>query len=336
MPTLEEIAELSGVSRSTVSRVINDDPHVSERTRARVMTIVRELNYQPNAIARGLAGGKTQVLGLVIPTGISNLFADPYFSILIQGVAGVCNEENYSVMLWLAEPDFERRTIGKVLNNGLIDGILVSSALLDDPIVAALQSSGLPFVMVGRHPHAPDLHYVDVDNVTSAQEAVTHLLRLGHRRVATITGPLNTISGVDRQRGYVQALRSRGIPVDSELVVEGDFTDEGGYYAMQRLIPRRPEAIFVASDTMALGGLRALREAQLQAPEDVALVSFDDMPYAARANPPLTTMRQPIEGLGMTAARMLIDLIHHPDSGPHRVILPTQLVIRASCGTDLK
>jgi LacI family transcriptional regulator len=335
MPTLEEIAKLSGVSRSTVSRVINDDPHVSEGTRARVLSIVRKLNYQPNVAARSLATGRTSVLGLVIPTGVSNLFSDPYFSLLIQGVSSACNANDHSVMLWLAEPEYERRTIHKVLHNGLVDGVIVSSMIMDDPIVEALRASELPFILVGRHPSAPEVNYVDVDNVNGAREIVTHLLRLNYRRIATVTGPLNAVAGVDRYTGYREALRARGVRPDSELVAEGDFTEDGGYFAMKRLLPQQPEAVFVASDNMALGAARAVREAGLRIPEDVAFAGFDDVPLAARMQPPLTTIRQPIQSLGSVAAKTLMDLVTHPDDGPHHIVLPIQLVIRSSCGAGL-
>ncbi|MDY0020706.1 MAG: LacI family DNA-binding transcriptional regulator, partial [Anaerolineae bacterium] len=141
MPTLEEIAELSGVSRSTVSRVINNDPHVSKDTREQVMALVKELNYQPNAVARSLAAGHTRILGLVIPAGVTALFSDPYFPILIQGVTAACTARDHSVMLWLAEPEYERRTIRQVLHNGMVDGVIVSSMLIDDPIVKSLKEA---------------------------------------------------------------------------------------------------------------------------------------------------------------------------------------------------
>lgn len=332
---LEEIAKLSGVSRSTVSRVINDDPNVSQTTRDKVLEVVRRVNYHPNAVARGLAAGRTRVLGLVIPMGVSALFTDPYFPLLIQGISSACNAHDHSVMLWLADPEYERRTIRQIMHNGLIDGVIVASMLMDDPVVKALADNDLPFILVGRHPTDDRMNYVDVDNVNAAREAVAHLLRLGYRRVATITGPLNMIGGADRLDGYRAALKDRGLAADTDLIVEGDFTEDGGYAAMQQLLPRQPEAVFAASDTMALGALRALRAAGRRVPEDIALVGFDDMPFATRADPPLTTVRQPIHRAGAVAAETLIGLIEEPESAPRRIVLPTELVIRASCGANL-
>jgi LacI family transcriptional regulator len=333
--TLEEIARHAGVSRSTVSRVMNDHPNVDQETRARVRSVAESHNYQPNVAARSLAAGRTHILGLVIPMGVSALFTDPYFPLLIQGIASACNANEHSVMLWLAEPEYERRMIRQVLQGGLIDGVILASALLDDPMLEALRKRGLPFILVGRLPTDNEVSYVDVDNVNSAREIVAYLLRLGHRRVATISGPSNMIAGADRLQGYLLALRNRGVTPDPALMVEADFTEEGGYTAMQRLVPHLPEAVFVASDAMAVGALRALREVGLRVPEDIAIAGFDDIPFAARTDPPLTTVRQPIQRMGALAAETLIDMISHPQPQPRRIILPTELAIRESSGLAL-
>lgn len=330
--TIIEIAKQAGVSRSTVSRVINDDPNVNAATRQRVRSVMQKFNFQPNAAARGLAAGKTRILGLVIPRGVAALFSDPYFPQVIQGISAACNLHDYSTMLWLAEPEYERRTIQQIVTAGMIDGVIVASALTDDAVVEAVRVRKIPFVLIGRHPIHPDLTYIDVDNRMSSRDAVMHLLRLGHKRVATISGPLSMIGGMDRLEGYKDALRARGFIPDDSLIAEGDFSEDSGYSAMRELLPRNPDAIFVASDMMALGAMRALREAGKKIPDDIALVGYDDMPFAARTDPPLTTVRQPIHRAGFVAAETLMELIQEQDAAPRRVILPTELVIRESCG----
>jgi len=168
--------------------------------------------------------------------------------------------------------------------------------------------------------------------------AVEHLIRLGHRRIATITGPLDMIAGQDRLNGYRQALEARGIPVGEELIVEGDFTESGGMAAMQRLLPASPSAVFVASDTMAIGALKALRQADRRVPQDIALVSFDDIPIASAIEPALTTVRQPIEHMGSMAVEVMLSVLEGPsgeEAPAQRIVLPTELVIRASCGSAL-
>ncbi len=333
---LEQIAELSGVSRSTVSRVINNDPNVSNQTREKVLQVVRRVNYVPNAAARGLAAGRTRVIGLVIPMGVSTLFTDPYFPLLIQGVSAACNAREYSVMLWLAEPEYERRQIRQIMYSGLIDGVIIASMLTTDSLVQALIDGDLPFMLVGRHPTDPRVNYVDADNINGARDAVRHLLRLGRIRIGLINGPQNMIAGVDRLAGYTLALRERSLMVQPDLITDGGFSEASGYLAMQQLLPRQPDAVFAASDAMAVGALRALREAGLRVPEDVALVGFDDLPFAARTEPPLTTVRQPIHRMGTMTVETLIELIELPASSPYHLILPTELVVRASCGATSK
>ncbi len=329
--TLEDIARMSGVSRSTVSRVINGDRNVNNQTRQKVQNIIQSINFQPNLAARGLAVGRTSVIGLVIPTGIISIFTDPYFPLVIQGVAAACNALGYSVMLWLAEPEYERKTINQILYNGIVDGVIVSSMVMDEPLIGKLIESKRPFIMIGRSRTYDQLHYVDADNHAGAYQGVSHILRSGRRRVAIINGPLNTVVGSERYEGYQQALRERGVQFLPELVREGEFTEMSGYLAMKSLLSQHPDAVFASSDAMAFGAMRAIQEAGLRIPEDIAVVGFDDIPTAATSKPPLTTVRQPIQRTGSVAAETLIDLIEHPDPQPRRIVLTTELVIRNSC-----
>lgn len=330
--TLDDIARMSGVSRSTVSRVINGNPNVSDQTRRKVLDLIQTIGFQPNLAARGLAVGRTHVLGLVIPTGLTTIFSDPYFPLVIQGVASACNARGYSVMLWLAEPEYERKTISQVLYNGLIDGVIVSSMLMDDPLIEHLLESKRPFITIGRHPTNEHLNFVDVDNRYGAYLGVSYILHTGRRRVAMITGPRNMIASWDRFQGFQDALRERGLHLQTELVTEGNFSDISGYLAMKQLLPHHPDAIFVASDAMAFAAMRAIQEVGLCIPDDIAVVGFDDIPTAANSKPPLTTVRQPIQKTGSVAAEMLIERIEHTQTQPCRIVLPTELVIRDSCG----
>jgi LacI family transcriptional regulator len=328
--TLEDIARKSGVSRSTVSRVINGDEKVKPDTRDKVMAIIHEFNFQPNLAARGLAARRTNVIGLVTPAGVSALFTDPYFPQLIRGVTSACNARQYTVMLWLAEPEFERRTISQILHNGLLDGVIVSSMVMDDPIIQSLYESNMPFILVGRHPTL-DVNYIDVDNVQGGLDATTHLMKQNRKRVATITGPHNMIAGYDRFQGYQKALKMRKLPLLNELVAEGDFTEASGYAGMKKLLPAKPDAVFAASDMMAFGAMRAAREAGLSVPEDVAIVGYDDLPAASQVTPPLTSIRQPTERMGSLAVDTLIDMIENPQPQTRHLMLATELIVRSSC-----
>jgi LacI family transcriptional regulator len=311
---------------------MNDSPHVSAQTRERVWKAIQESGYEPHAAARSLVTNRTGIIGLIVPEAVTTLFTDPFFLLLIQGIAATCNHHQYHLMLSLFggrkdQEDLYRRVVG----SGYLDGVIIASTTLDDPLIPRLLRDGVPFVSVGRYPDQ-EVSYVDVDNVGGARKAVEYLLRSGHRRIATITGPQRMIAGWDRLAGFREALRAHSLPVDGTLVVEGDFTEEGGRAAMQSLLPHKPDAVFVASDTMALGALRALREAGLSVPEDIALVGFDDMPYAATAAPPLTTVRQPIRRVGALASDTLLDIIDNGLEPVRRTVVPTELVVRASCG----
>jgi LacI family transcriptional regulator len=329
--TLEQIAELSGVSRSTVSRVVNDDPRVSEATREHVLDVIRTEGYRPNLAARGLASGTTNVIAAVMPGAVDSILADPFFVNLLHGMAVAADERDHFVMLSLGGSGF-RHTVDEIARQGVVAGIVFVAGQVDDPLLEPLVASQTPMVSVGRS-EDDRVSYIDVDNRGSAQQITSHLLRLGHRRVATIAGPSFAPAAVDRLDGYRAAIEAFGARGDETLICEGEFSEAGGRAAMRTLLEHRPDAVFAASDRMAAGALNEIRAAGLRVPHDIALAGFDDMPLAAEMEPPLTTIRQRPEKLGEAALSLLLDRIAAPASPSQRVILPTELIVRASCGS---
>jgi LacI family transcriptional regulator len=329
---LETIARLTGVSRSTVSRVINNSPNVRPEVRERVLRILQETNFQPNLAARGLAAGSTEILGLVVPQGMSQIFDDPYFPLLIKGVSSACNACDYSLMLWMTEIGYEQRMIRRILHSGMVDGVIITSSHSEDPVVDAMMARKFPFVQIGRVKEDTPVNYVDIDNISSARQAVNHLLTLGCRRIVTISGPMNMIAAEDRLEGYRIAMQEAGIQPPEEWIATGGFSQDGGYAAMQRLLNQQPDAVFAASDAMAIGAMRAMQEAGINVGREIALVGFDDVPFAARTSPPLTTVRQPIEALGQNAVEILVNQLKTGNLEPSHRLLPTELIVRESCG----
>jgi LacI family transcriptional regulator len=328
---LEEIARLAGVSRSTASRVINNHPNVSEETRNRVMTVIREQNFRPNLAARALVTQQTRVISLVIPQAIGSTFTDPYFPTLIQGIMARANELDYAVMLWIGNLEEEDRFRERIVHNTFFDGLLIASAIKDDPLIRDLSRMNFPFVIVGPAPFA-NLNYIDVDNCRGADDAVMHLVRCGYKRIGTITGPMNMNAAVDRLSGYRDVMDRARLPIDESLIVEGRFDEGSGYAAMKTLLARGVDAVFAASDMMAVGALRAIDEAGLRVPKDIAVVGFDDLPLAASLRVPLTTVHQPIQEVGSMATQMLVDLLNGTAETPYQKILPATLVIRETSG----
>ena len=328
--TLKKIAELAGVSRSTVSRVVNNHPNVSAEVRERVQKIIRETGYKPNIAARSLRSKQSNIIGLVIPEKSHTFFTDPYFSHLIQGIAQACNKNDKTLALIL-EADTQN-LYPKVANPGHLDGVLLQVGKIDNPLLEMLCETRMPFIVLGR-PSVSQVSYIDVDNVAGAYMAVTHLISLGYQRIATIAGALDTTAGLDRAQGYKNAIHERGLPYDKDLIVEADFTAAGGYYAARKLLPKKPDAIFVASDTMARGAIKALNEAGLSVPQDIALVGYDDLPPARLSSPLLTTVRQPISSFGAKAVEILLDIIEYGPNPARQIKLDVELVIRESCGS---
>jgi DNA-binding LacI/PurR family transcriptional regulator len=330
--TLEQVGALAGVSRATVSRVINNSPKVSPGVRSAVERAIAQLGYAPNPAARALVTRRANMAALVVAEPESRVFGEPFFPLLVRGLTRRLSEAGMQLLLLLPAGAEQIADAERYLRQGHTDGVVLTSLHADNPLAMRLARSGPPIVVCGRPPADAPVAYADVDNAGGAAAAVGWLLGHGRRRVATVAGPADMAAGVDRLEGWRAAHRAAGLPVDTGLVAAGDFSLEGGVRATEALLARCPDldAIFAASDLMALGALRALRAAGRRVPADVAVIGFDDAPLAASADPALSTVRQPAESLGREAARLLLASLATPDTIPPPVILPTELILRAS------
>ncbi|MGV9453027.1 LacI family DNA-binding transcriptional regulator [Streptomyces sp. NPDC003635] len=331
-PTLEEVAALAGVGRGTVSRVINNASGVKDSTRRTVERAIAELGYVPNLAARSLAGRRADAVALAMTERDWRLFGEPFFSEIVQSVGDTLAETSVQLLLTLVRTDAERRRLVEYARGGRVDGVLLMSVRAEDRLPDMLAEAGLPTVLLGRRSGDENVTYVDADNVGGAREAVEHLVRGGRARIAAVTGPLDMYVTQCRLRGYREALVDAGLEPLPSLVVEGDFTEGSGRRATAELLERHPDvdAVFAASDTMAAGALGVLRAAGRRVPEDVAVIGFDDFLLAQHTDPPLTTVRQPMEEIGRTMVRLLLEEMERPEVAWRHVILRTRLVVRSS------
>ncbi|MCL6669628.1 LacI family DNA-binding transcriptional regulator [Streptomyces sp. NPDC001102] len=333
-PTIKTVAARAGVGRTTVSRVINGSELVSDKAKAAVLAAIAELNYVPNSVARGLVTSKTNSVALVIPESESRLGSEPYFSAVIRGVSTVLAETRTQLQLMLVRDQGERDQLTASVAERRVDGVLLVSVHEHDPLPGMLEEMGLPTVLAGRRGRQEPLSHVHSDNEGGAAAAVRHLLDQGRTKVATITGPLDMDVARSRLQGWREALERAGLPAGPELVARGDFTEDGGRAAMRSLLEQLPDldAVFAASDVMAVGALLELRRSGRRVPDDVAVVGFDDSILARHSNPPLTSVSQPVEKIGSTIARLLLEEIDDPRTPRRHVVLPTRLVVRESSG----
>ncbi|MGW7521624.1 LacI family DNA-binding transcriptional regulator [Streptomyces sp. NPDC054796] len=339
-PTLEAVAAHAGVSRATVSRVVNGGAGVRGPVREKVQRSVEALGYIPNSAARSLVTRRTGAVAVVIAEPETRVFSDPFFAQQLRGISRELAAHDTQLLLMLLEQRKDYERIGRYLAGGHVDGALMFSLHGEDPLPGMAAASGLPTVFGGRPdwPGAeddPGLLYVDTDNRAGARLAVEHLLERGRRRIAVITGPLDQTSALDRLYGYGDALAASGAESDAALVAHGGFTAEGGERAMGQLLERVPEldAVFAGNDLMASGALRALRAHGRSVPGDVAVVGYDDLETASWAEPPLTTVRQDVEKMGRMMAALLLrrlGLAPTPHSPLTPVITGPRLVVRAS------
>ncbi|MFC0508762.1 LacI family DNA-binding transcriptional regulator [Micromonospora costi] len=336
-PTLDAVAARAGVGRGTVSRVVNGSPQVSPEARAAVQQAIAELGYVPNRAARALVTQRTDSVALVVSESGERVFTEPFFAAIVRGVSSALLETPMQLWLAMVQSPLERERVEHHLTNQHVDGVLLLSLHDSDPLPTLLEERGLPSVLGGRparmlQPGAQPAWFVDVDNVGGARNAVRYLAEQGRRRIATIAGPQDMGAGLARLAGYTEAVTAALGGVDRDLVAYGDFSEESGAASMRRLLEVRPDldAVFVASDLMAFGALRTLREAGRRVPEDVAVVGFDDAPIARQADPPLTTVFQPVEEMGRQMARLLVARIRGDDLPAPHILLDTHLINRAS------
>ena len=326
--TLDQVADRAGVSRSAASRAINNAPYVSRATKLAVEQAVRDLGYVPNSAARALASRHAGAVILAIANEDARIFADPFFGEVALGITTALEKTDLDLLLVLAHGQGGRARLQRTLRAPRADGIMLLALEVGDPILAAASASGLPVVVCGQPLDSSIPFYVDADNEGGGRLAANHLMAIGRRRLAVISGPQDTQAGVARHRGFCDTLTLAGWGLAGAQF--SDFTRQGGITAMRRLLEDHPDidGVFAASDNMAAGALHALRTHGRSVPEDVAVVGFDDLPVAQHTDPELTTIHQPIQQLGLQMANMLISAM---DGGsPSPLILPTRLVVRAS------
>jgi DNA-binding LacI/PurR family transcriptional regulator len=338
-PTQRQIAEEAGVSRTTVSLVLNDVPgvRVSPETRQRILEVAHRLNYHPDAAARTLVSGRTCTIGFVLCQSPDRIFADAFLPEVLCGVGDAVQENGFRVLIHSVEDVTASGAYIGLVREKQTDGIILSGPRSDDCQLLQLKAEGFPVVLLGQL-RGSGIPFVDVDNAGAAKQAVEHLIGLGHRQIGMITNaPLAYTAARDRLTGYRQALDEAGLGYAEGLVRTGDFREESGHRAMNDLLDlaQPPTAVFVASDLVTFGAMMAIKQRGLTIPDDVALVGFDDVRLAHYVNPPLTTVRLPAYGLGYRAAMLLTQLIAGELVEEQEILLQTELVVRQSCGAAL-
>jgi DNA-binding LacI/PurR family transcriptional regulator len=330
-PTLEVVAARAGVSRATASRVLRGSTNVSTAAREAVLRAADEVSYTVNRAARALVTRRSDSVAFLVAEDEDRMFHDPYFLGVLRGAQAEAAAAGLQLVFVIASTPLETAQFLRFVSGGHVDGVLLVSLHGDDQLTVRLEALGVPTVLNGRPFTSPDVFSVDSDNVEGGRRATELLIDRGAKVIATITGPQDMSAGQDRLLGYRQALTAAGRPYRKAATAEGDFTVEGGAAAMSRLLDARPEldAVFAASDLMALGALRALADRGRRVPDDVAVIGFDDVREAELSTPALTTIRQPLDDLGRTMTRVLLARIAG-EPVERRTVLSTQVVRRAS------
>jgi LacI family transcriptional regulator len=328
--TVKDVAAQAGVSTATVSRVLSGKGGVRPELEQRVRSAIDSLDYHPNQSARRLRERKARIIGVLVPEILI-----PFFAGIVTYIDEVLQEAGYLLLLGNTHDTLqgEQEHINIFLGEDVSGIIFAAANSSDTSNYQRLLETRIPLVALDRAPGRLNIDSVQIDNVHAAAQAVRHLIEEGHSRIALITGPAQISTAVDRQAGYEQALRLAGIPVDQDLIQVGNYVQTGGYRAMQRILalPGRPTAVLVGDTAMALGAMQHIHELNLDIPGDIAIISFDDLPWATAVRPPLTVIAQPVKDIGITAAQLMLERIENPLAPIQRIVLDTSLVLRGSC-----
>lgn len=329
--TIKDVAQRAGVSTATAARVVGSYGYASQEARRKVLQAVEELGYQPDAVARSMVTKSTRTLGLVV-TDIEN----PFFARAARGVTDVAQKHGYTVLLANTDEDVEKeRQVLQVLQEKRVEGlILVPASTRQGEHVSKLQQRRLPVVLLDRWVRGLAVDVVMADNAGGAYQAVAHLIKLGHRRIGVVTDNLDIASSFERLEGYRRALADHGLPIDESLILVGKYTQEDAYAKTAELLARRERlsALFTTNNFMTIGAFKAIKDAGLRIPDDIALVGFDDMDWTTLGHPQLTTVAQPVYELGRTAAELVIQRIGSLGDAAREIRLKTQFIVRESCG----
>lgn len=332
MPTITDVARKAGVSTSTVSHVINETRYVSDQVKQRVHAAMKDLNYQPNVIARSLRTRETQTVGVVV-SDITN----PFFTNIVRAIEDEVLKQGYNIILCDTDEKPEREQVYlRLLMGRRVDGLIVAPSSGNADLLQLAIESGYPTVLLDRSIPGLDADVVLSDNEGGAFDAVSYLVGIGHRRIGIIAGRLEVSTGTDRMAGYVRAIKAHGIPVDESLIEVAQFKREIAYEKTREMLARSepPTALFVCNNAMTAGAMAAVKAAGKKVPKDISVVGFDDSEWAALMDPPLTVVAQPIVELGTRAAQLLMRRI----SGgrvktPRAIVLKPELIVRGSCAS---
>jgi len=337
--TIKDVAKKSGVSPSTVSRVIADNPRIGDQTKKKVRKVMKDLGYHPNIHARNLVAKSTKAIGVVMPSSANKALQNPFFPEVLRGISSVIHKEKYSMFLSTGETESEIfDEVKRMVHGSYVDGVILLYSKVNDPVIAFLYEQNFPFVLVGKpHEHMNAITHVDNDNFLAGKELTNVLIEHGHELIAFIGGSGDLFVTMDREAGYVAALEEAGLKVVPEYKVHTEFLESGGQSAVEELfsLPQMPTAIIASDDLIGLGVIGMLEKNGFHVPEDISLASFNNVYLSEITSPPLTTVDIDIIGLGAQSAKALIEKTRHKDEPAKRIIIPHTIEFRSSVGKKM-